>query len=88
MKYCKAYRLDDLRRFPGWDDGADRAERELDGEQIAYVCDDFTVVTDPIKGEGLLFGAVTPEWREFCAGELEFAIPADPVGASAEPGDS
>jgi hypothetical protein len=75
--YCKAYALAELRQFPGWSTGSQPTEQELTDEEFVYLCDDFTVLTNPIKEEGVLFTQVTPEWREFCATTLDFHVPGD-----------
>jgi ankyrin repeat protein len=88
--YCRAYYLRDLRRFDGWSEnhlqgpeegstnGADPGEEgPLDDEAIVYVHQDFTVTRSMWHDEDVLFDQVTPEWRDFCEGELEFAVPSD-----------
>jgi len=75
--YSKAYSLADLRRFPGWAAGATPDEQELTNDDIAYLGIDFVVVSDPIREEGLIFGEITPEWRDFCVSELGFHVPPD-----------
>lgn len=75
--YSKAYPLAQMRRFPGWATGASPADQELSDEDIAYLGIDFVVLSDPIREEGLIFGEITPEWREFCASELDFHVPPD-----------
>lgn len=82
--YCKAYPLADLRRYDGWTAGAQPAEGASADDDFAYLCDDFTVLTDPIREEGVLFADVTPEWREFCTETLGFRIPDDLAFAQAE----
>jgi hypothetical protein len=78
-KYCKSYPLGELRRFPGWADGAAPEERELTDETPVFVCDEFTVLISPVGKEKdkRLFTRVTPEWQEFCTKTLNFAIPED-----------
>jgi hypothetical protein len=75
--YCKAYPVADLRRYPGWTEKSERAQRDLADDDLVYLCDDFTVLTDPIEGKGVLFTEDTPQWRDFCATELNFEVPAD-----------
>ena len=75
--YSKACVLADLRRFPGWSQAAAPQERELSDDDIVYLADDFVVMTDPIREEGVIFDQVSAGWREFCTGELGFAIPDD-----------
>jgi hypothetical protein len=75
--YCKAYPVAELRRYPGWTDKAEPVERDLADDDLVYVCDDFTVLTDPIGGKGVLFSEDTPQWRDFCTTVLSFGVPAD-----------
>nr|BBH87116.1 hypothetical protein KTC_18670 [Thermosporothrix sp. COM3] len=74
-KYCKAYRLAELRQFRGWIEQP--TATPPDADTICYLCDDFTVVLSPVQEQAPLFAKVTPEWREFCQETLHFAIPED-----------
>jgi hypothetical protein len=78
--YCKAYYLKQLREFPDWpsiavEPGGDRPSTE--GEDVAYVHQDFTVTESMWHGEDVIVGQVTPAWKEFCETRLQFAIPED-----------
>jgi hypothetical protein len=82
--YSKAYYLKDLRKFPGWKELERPETGALTEESIVYVLDDYTViindehlVKDDYVDEDFLFNDVTPEWKEFCEKELQFAIPDD-----------
>lgn len=76
--YCKAYRLEDLTRFPGW-----QAQRKKDGPDLptstfVYLWDNFIVVKSPIKAHPeVIFDHVTPAWQDFCQQTLGFASPDD-----------
>ena len=74
-KYCKAYLLSDLRKFPGWTDEADASEGELADDSIVYITDEFDVMVSPVGEPKMLFSEVTPEWQEFCTSTLGFEIP-------------
>jgi hypothetical protein len=76
-KYCKAYKLGDIRQFSGWSEKHEENEPELSDESICYIWDDFVVVRSPVQEKGIIFDAVTPEWREFCVTTLQFEIPED-----------
>lgn len=76
-KYCKAYKLEQLRQFSGWSEQGEGSEPELTDERIVYLWDDFIVVRSPVQEKGIIFDAVTPEWRDFCANTLHFEIPED-----------
>lgn len=69
--YCKAYYLRDLRRWHAW------PERSLGDDDVVFIHQDFTVTKSMWHGEDVLWGDVTAEWRQFCAGELGFAVPDD-----------
>jgi hypothetical protein len=85
--YCRAYYLRDLRRFPGWQESRLNWREEVDGQageaeapglsddDVVYLHQDFTVTRSMWHGESIVFPRVTPEWREFCAAELGFAVP-------------
>jgi uncharacterized protein len=87
--YCRAYYLNDLRRFRGWAELAgDReslpvaSEDDEQGDKppeqrIAFLHNDFTVTQSIWRNEEVLVAHVTPEWREFCESELGFSIPDD-----------
>ena len=88
-KYCKAYLMKTLRQFEQWNENLENIRKEkqqVDGEEVevkrVLTDDDFLylqenyVVTDEIfKDENIIFGNVTPEWKEFCHKTLEFEIP-------------
>ncbi len=83
-KYCKAYHLQDVRKFQEWDSQQISAEAALSDESVVYLWDDYTVTTSPIHQDTLLFTQVTPQWREFCSQTLHFTIPEDLLYAYAQ----
>ncbi len=85
-KYCKAYRLGDVRQFSGWVEKRDERGQELPDEAICYLWDDFTVVTSPVQDNGVLFETNAPEWHAFCTTTLQFAVPEDLRYAYEHPG--
>lgn len=76
-RYCKAYKLKDLRQFSGWSEKREQNDLELSDDDICYLWDDFTVVKSPVQDKNVLFDAVTPEWQQFCKTVLKFEIPED-----------
>ena len=76
-KYCKAYRLQDLRQFAGWTEAQHGQEKPRSNDTICYLWDDFTVVRSPVQEQGVVFDAVTSQWKEFCTTTLHFKIPED-----------
>ena len=79
-KYCKSYKLSQLRQFPGWTEKAENARKirkEVDGEIVeatreltdddyVYLHENFTVTDGIFIDENIIFNDVTPEWIEFC----------------------
>jgi len=79
-KYCKSYKLSQLRQFRRWTERAENARRirmEIEGETIeaareltdddyVYLHGDFTVTDGIFIDENIIFSDVTPEWIEFC----------------------
>jgi len=76
-KYCRAYRLGDLRQFPAWTEKHSEHDAERTDETIVYLWDDLSVVESPILHNENLFDTITPEWQDFCQHTLQFAIPED-----------
>lgn len=77
-KYCKAYHISAMRQFPNWTEKLEENEVALDDDSIVYLWDDFTVVRSPVvPDKGLVFDAVTEEWKDFCQTALQFSIPED-----------
>jgi len=88
MTYCKAYKLGDLRRFSGWKENSENVrnrssgngslneeESPLTDDSILYLHETF-IVTDGIFGDkNIIFDQVSPEWKEFCKKQLNFAVP-------------
>jgi ankyrin repeat protein len=82
-RYCRAYPLSELRRFPQWSERKisltnpepQTATEESDG--IAFLNQDFTVTLSMWQGENVIFNDVTPDWQEFCVRELGFKVPSD-----------
>ena len=79
-KYCRAYPLSQLRKFPGWAEKADGARvirKEIDGEIVeaartltdddyVYLQMNYTVTDGIFVDENIIFSDVTPEWIEYC----------------------
>jgi uncharacterized protein len=85
-KYCKAYHLGDLIRYPGWsesrinwkkqDDDGD-AEEPFSNDKVVFIHQDFTVTESVWHNENVIFKNVDPDWEEFCSNSLEFKVPDD-----------
>ena len=80
-KYCSAFHLKDLRRYPGWTEneitGADSNGKQLNGDNVVFVHGDYSVTRSIWTNEDVVFDKVTEEWKKFCIGELKFAVPDD-----------
>ncbi len=88
-KYCKAYPIQQLRKFKNWTENTEntrKEKQEINGKEVEHnrvlTYDDFLylqenyVVTDGIfKDKDIIFDAVTPEWKDFCTNTLLFEIP-------------
>ena len=76
-KYCKAYYLKDIRRFPNWS-GELEEETQLSDDTVVYLWEDLTVVKSPVlHNKGILWSKITPEWQQFCKTVLSFEIPKE-----------
>jgi hypothetical protein len=76
-RYCKAYKLTDVRKFEEWSTQAAPGESELPDDELCFVHEDFTVTRSCFADKDPLLRSVTPEWRDFCAAALGFEVPAD-----------
>lgn len=87
-RYCRAYPLSEMRRFPGWSERIHETKPQsptsieesdapgLSGG-IAFLHQDFTVTLSMWQGENIIFNDVTADWQEFCMKELGFKVPSD-----------
>ena len=87
-RYCKAYAIDDLRKFSGWNESAreeqaqvatDEAKTvgETDLSSVLFVQDNYTVTAGIFVDENVVLDRPTPAWIEFCRDTLKF----DPAAA-------
>ena len=85
-KYCKAYYLEDLRKYPSWresrinwkisGDGRSVSESFPD-DKIVFIHQDFTVTESMWQNENVIFNQGDHSWKEFCANTLKFKAPDD-----------
>ena len=76
--YCKAYKLEDLRKYDKWADRAKETEKELEDDAIVYIHEKLFVTKNCLeldKEEDHIFTEVDAEWEAFCKNELEFQVP-------------
>lgn len=87
-KYCKAYHLVELKKYPMWsenkvnwkskkDQPAGDSEVPFPDDKVIFMHQDFTVTESMWHGENVIFNQITPEWVEFCSHSLEFKVPDD-----------
>lgn len=84
-KYCKAYRLKDLRGFPCWSEQSSDSSGEagqakgaqLPDDKVVFIHQDFTVTGSAWHNENVIFDQVSESWRDFCATVLGFRAPTD-----------
>jgi hypothetical protein len=85
--YCKAYMLDDLRKFNGWNESARedeaqavtdeaKTEGETDLSNVLFVQENYTVTAGIFLDENVVLDKPTQEWIEFCRATLKFNPPA------------
>ena len=93
--YCKAYMIDDLRKFSGWNDSAredeaqavtDEAKTDTDLSNVLFVQENYTVTAGIFLDENVVLDKPTPEWIEFCRDALKFDPPAiEPTAETSAP---
>jgi ankyrin repeat protein len=73
--YCKAFRMADLRRYPGWAQAGPAAE--LTDDDVVFVHDDLTVTRSMWREEDVVPVDGGDAWARFCRDELGFRVPDD-----------
>lgn len=100
-KYCTAYHLGDLRRYPAWSEkklelkkadgkkSSDAAveDEPLTDEEVVFLHQDYTVTKSMWAGEDVIFDNATEQWKEFCNKELRFSVP-DSLELIAKPAEA
>lgn len=77
--YCKAYPIEELRKFPGW-----REHRAgLVDDAVVYLHQDYSVTLSIWHRENVLFESDSPEWEAFCKRRLAFSVPTELALAAA-----
>ena len=70
-KYCTAYHLGDLRRYPAWSSNAEG----INDDDVVFLHQDYTVTKSMWAGEDVIFDKVSDQWKDFCTTELRFVVP-------------
>ncbi len=73
MRYCKAYKNSEIRKF--YASHSQAVPVLLESEGISFLWDDFMVRKSPLKHEEVVCEHVTEEWKDFCKNQLSFCIP-------------
>ncbi|HKV91965.1 MAG TPA: hypothetical protein VJW20_05400 [Candidatus Angelobacter sp.] len=88
--YCRAYRAEELRQFPGWrentapmkvhkdspaETGPASTSAETGNSFYFFVHEDFTVTAGVFHDQDIAFNTVTKEWKTFCVDQLKFEPP-------------
>jgi len=79
MIYCKAYPVQTLKAFAGWDGP------EVEGladDEVCYIWEDFVLTRSCLDEERAPLFEVTDAWKAFCTDTLRFAVPDDVKGGS------
>lgn len=87
-KYCKAYHLKDLRKYPSWvesrinwkdnkGDGNHDAGDDFPDDKLVFVHQDLTVTESIWHNENVIFNNLDSAWEEFCATSINFKVPDD-----------
>lgn len=73
--YQKAYPLERLRRFGGWQEIAAPASGEIAGDTLVFLQEDLAVRMGCFESDEVLASSDRPDWATFCAEDLGFAVP-------------
>lgn len=86
-KYCKAYHLSELRRYPAWSENRINWNKKENGDgggaapftedKIVFIHQDLTVTESMWPDENVIFNSVNEEWGNFCTSSLHFSVPDD-----------
>jgi hypothetical protein len=88
-KYCKAYKLRNMREFIDWsenvedarvetkkiDDKEAQERRKLNDDSIIYLQENYVVTDDIYLQENILFNTISPKWKGYRENVLKFVIP-------------
>jgi hypothetical protein len=88
-KYCKAYPVNRFRQFHNWIENTNNVRKEtkqvdnqeidmprsLEGEDILYLQENFTVTDGIFLDENVIYDRVNDEWINYCRNTLKFEVP-------------
>jgi len=78
-KYCRGYRLRDLRAWPGWNECVSPITEDqpsLHDEDVVFIQEDYRVTRTIFLDQQMILAKTTPEWIAFCQDRLGFQVPA------------
>jgi hypothetical protein len=75
-RYCKAYPVSELAKYPGWVDVISNDAGCPPEQDYLFVQSDLTVTTGIFVDEGIVLTHPSDDWKAFCAEILRFEIPA------------
>jgi hypothetical protein len=97
-RYCKAYAIDQFRKFTGWEervenlapreddeDGSQQPRTTLADDDYLFLQENYVVTDGIFLDEHIVFDSVTAEWRAFCTNDLAFEIPEEKNFEDTEP---
>jgi hypothetical protein len=88
-QYCRAYHLQDLRRYPAWTESRINWKKKRDNgnganpeepfsdQKVVFIHQDLSVTESVWHNEDVIFNQIDPAWADFCASTLEFKVPDD-----------
>lgn len=77
-RYCKAYPIERLRKFPQWPQNLESSGGNGEEQRnFLYLHDSLIVTRDIFANEQIVFDQITAEWKKFCEEELKFSVPAE-----------
>lgn len=75
-RYCKAYPIERLRKFPHWPGNLENTGGNAEEQRgFLYLQDSLIVTRDIFANEQIVFDQITDEWKKFCEEELKFSVP-------------
>lgn len=72
LKYCKAYPVEHLAQYPGWN--PQNLEHALVPD-VVFLHENLVVTTGIYPEENIVFSTSEASWRDFCEQTLDFKVP-------------
>jgi hypothetical protein len=81
-KYCKAYKIQQVREFSGWQDKPKPDGKGLADDDLCFVWENLNLTESCFDETTVLLEASTPGWAEFAREKLAFKVPDDLLAAN------